>query len=70
MPGSNVKEKIEALEAMNMSRDETIHNLKLDQIHKQNRIAVLEIELAGAKDVVAMKQSTIEGMQRSVRGDR
>jgi hypothetical protein len=64
------QEKIQALEATNMSRDETIHNLKLDQIHKQTRIAVLEIELAGAKDVVAMKQSTIEGMQRIVCGDR
>ena len=32
-----LQEKIQALEAMNMSRDETIHNLKLDQIHKQNR---------------------------------
>ena len=65
-----LKEKIQALEAINTSRDDTIHKLKLDQLQKQTRIAVLEIELAGAKDAVAMKQSAIEGMQRIIRGDR
>ena len=65
-----LQEKIQALEAINTSRDETIHNLKLDQILKETRISVLEIQLASAKDIMAIKESTIEGMQRIIRGDR
>ena len=65
-----LQETIQASEAINTSREETIHTLKLDQIHKETRIAILEIQLASANNTIAVNKSTIEGMQRIVRGDR
>ena len=62
--------KIEALESINTSRKKTINSLELDQIHMRNRITVLEIELATAKEIVAIKERTIKGMERIVCGDR